>query len=72
MIQMRIVAGEGKLDLDTVGEALKENLESFGGGLQFETVTASGKHRSLKFDGSIGLETHRITKVAHGAARSGS
>jgi len=69
---MRVVAGEGKLDLDAIGKALKENLESLGGRLQFETVAASGKHRGLKFDRGIGLETNGITKVTHGAARSGS
>ena len=69
---MRIVAGERKLNLDAIGKALKENLESLGGGLQSETVAASGKYRGLKFDGGIGFETHGIAKVAYGAACSSS
>jgi hypothetical protein len=33
LIQMRIVAGERKLDLDAIGKALEENLEAGSGGL---------------------------------------
>ena len=65
LIQVRIVAGERKLDVDAVGKALEENLKAAGGGLQLETGPDSREHRRLKLDGGLSFETHGIAEVAY-------
>jgi hypothetical protein len=67
LLQMRIVAGERKLDLDAIRESLEKNLESRSCGLQLEAKPAGGEHGGLEFNRGITLETDCVAKVAYGS-----